>query len=84
MSKKASESKQMATELSSAAKSLTAKLADTKDRLDDKEKIAATDSVSALAVSFCSMTIEIVVTPRSNTTKEKNAIFGGIIGLQIS
>ena len=51
VSTKASESKQMASELSSAAKSLTVKLSDTKDRLDQKEQIATTDSVSALAVN---------------------------------
>lgn len=52
MSKKASESKQMASELSSAAKSLTVKLSDTKDRLTQKEQVAKTDSDSALLVRF--------------------------------
>jgi hypothetical protein len=52
VSKKASESKQMASELSSAAKSLTVKLADTKDRLTQKEKVAETDSESALTVNI--------------------------------
>jgi hypothetical protein len=50
VSKKSSESKAMASELSSAAKSLTVKLSDTKDRLTQKEQVADTDSESALLV----------------------------------
>jgi len=50
VSKKASESKQMASELSSAAKSLSVKLTDTKDRLAQKEQVATSDSESALLV----------------------------------
>jgi len=42
----------MASELSTAAKSLSNKLTDTKNRLSEKEAIAETDSVAAVAVSI--------------------------------
>ena len=48
VSAEATDSKQLAAELAEAANSLTYKLSDTKDRLGQKEAVAASDGTSAL------------------------------------